>query len=382
MNTMSFEQGPIRPPSEATSLLLRFTRNCPWNKCAFCPIYKKRTFSRRSMAEILADIDAVANILEDLSQVSRTLGYEGEFTRELLQYILSNPDYTEQYKQVTVWACRGDGNVFIQDANSLIMKSDDLVQAFEYLTQRIPQVQRITTYARSSTVARKSLEEMKSLKESGLARIHIGLESGSDNVLKLVNKGTTGQKHILAGQKIVQSGITLSEYIMPGLGGKALSKEHAEQTAYVLNQINPDYIRIRSLHVIPETPLYNMLQEGTFQLLSDDDTAKEIRLMISLLDDIQSTVTSDHIMNLLEEVQGTLPEDKEAMIRVIDDYLSMPEEERILYRLGRRGGALRSIKEIQDPSIRNKLNQAKKELLRQEGKDIEKIITELGSQYI
>lgn len=334
------------------------------------------------MAEILADIDAVANILEDLSQVSRTLGYEGEFTRELLQYILSNPDYTEQYKQVTVWACRGDGNVFIQDANSLIMKSDDLVQAFEYLTQRIPQVQRITTYARSSTVARKSLEEMKSLKESGLARIHIGLESGSDNVLKLVNKGTTGQKHILAGQKIVQSGITLSEYIMPGLGGKALSKEHAEQTAYVLNQINPDYIRIRSLHVIPETPLYNMLQEGTFQLLSDDDTAKEIRLMISLLDDIQSTVTSDHIMNLLEEVQGTLPEDKEAMIRVIDDYLSMPEEERILYRLGRRGGALRSIKEIQDPSIRNKLNQAKKELLRQEGKDIEKIITELGSQYI
>src|SRR6056297_2780003 len=145
MNTMSFEQGPIRPPSEATSLLLRFTRNCPWNKCAFCPVYKNRTFSRRSMAEILADIDAVANILDDIYQLSESLGYKGIYNRELLQYIISSPNYTEQYKHVAVWACRGQGNVFIQDANSLILKSDDLVQAFEYLLKRIPQVQRITT---------------------------------------------------------------------------------------------------------------------------------------------------------------------------------------------------------------------------------------------
>lgn len=382
MNSMNFEQGPIRPPSEASSLLLRFTRNCPWNKCAFCPLYKKRTFSRRSQAEILADIDAVANIIDDLQQVSQSLGYEGTFNRELLQYVLSSPDYTEQYKYVTVWACRGQGNVFIQDANSLIMKTEDLVQALCYLREHIPQVQRVTMYARSSTAARKSPEEMISLKQAGLDRIHIGLESGSDNVLKMIKKGTTGQQHIQAGQNIVQSGITLSEYIMPGLGGQELSREHAQETAYVLNQINPDYIRIRSLQVIPQTPLHTMLQEGSFHLLSDDDTAQEIRLLISSLEGIQSQITSDHIINLLEEVQGTLPEDKEAMLQVIDSYLLMPEEERILYRLGRRGGALRSTKEMQNPMVRSKLDRARQELMQQEGKDIDTIITELGSQYI
>jgi radical SAM superfamily enzyme YgiQ (UPF0313 family) len=237
-------------------------------------------------------------------------------------------------------------------------------------------------YARSSTAARKSPEEMISLKQAGLDRIHIGLESGSDNVLKMIKKGTTGQQHIQAGQNIVQSGITLSEYIMPGLGGQELSREHAQETAYVLNQINPDYIRIRSLQVIPQTPLHTMLQEGSFHLLSDDDTAQEIRLLISSLEGIQSQITSDHIINLLEEVQGTLPEDKEAMLQVIDSYLLMPEEERILYRLGRRGGALRSTKEMQNPMVRSKLDRARQELMQQEGKDIDTIITELGSQYI
>lgn len=373
-----FEQGPIRPPNEAGSLLLRFTRNCPWNKCAFCPVYKGQKFSRRSLQEIKQDIDNVAQMLDDIRQISRELGDQGRITRKVASHILSSADQNDQYKQVAFWLYQGTGSVFIQDANSLILKIDDLLEALQYLTIKVPGVSRITMYARSSTVLRKSLQELEKLKKAGLNRLHIGLESGSDQVLKLVCKGSSKEEHIQAGQKVVQSGIELSEYIMPGLGGKKLSQTHALETARVLNQINAHYIRLRSLRIIPGTDLYTMLQQGEFELLSDDELVREIRLMISELEGIQSTLTSDHIMNLLEEVQGTLPQDKQHMLQVIDNYLSMPQEDRLLFRLGRRGGALRSVQELENPEVKARLQNAKQELESQEGKDLEEIIAELG----
>ena len=378
---LTFEQGPIRPPSEARSLLMRFTRNCPWNKCTFCPIYKGQKFSRRSVKEIKRDIDNISEIIDDIKCISLALGEGGRLTRDVLKIIWSQTS-AYYYRTVALWLYYGEGNVFIQDANSLIMLTSDLVEVLRYLKEKIPGVRRITSYARSSTLSRKTLEEVKELKEAGLTRIHIGLESGSDNVLKFVKKGTTAAKHIDAGVKVREAGITLSEYVMPGLGGKRWWEEHALETARVLNEINPDFIRLRSLRIPPTAPLYQDFVSGRFEPLSDDEVVREIRLFIKSLEGITSTLTSDHIINLLEEVEGTFPQDKEKMLSVIDRYLNLPEREKLLYRLGRRGGTLRCLDDLKDPVLRDKLETALNDLSREAPEGIEQIIDELGNQYI
>lgn len=382
VSSFQYEQGPIRPPSEAGSLLLRFTRNCPWNKCLFCPVYKGQEFSRRSLEEICRDIEAVCRILEDLQQLSRSLGTDGQLTQRVMNTVLTNPAYGGHYRYVALWAFSGSGRVFIQDANSLILPAELLVEALHYLRRKIPGVHRVTSYARSSTLARRSLEELQQIRDAGLDRIHIGLESGSDRVLALVKKGCTAEQHIIAGRKVIDAGMSLSEYIMPGLGGKEWSQEHALETARVLNAINPHFIRLRSLRIPPRAPLYRELTEGRFTPLSDDDTAREIRLLLQSLDGIGSTLTSDHIMNLLPEVEGTLPRDQETMLAVVDKYLGLAAEDRLLYRLGRRGGAIQSLSDLENPVLRNRLVAARRELEAESGGDLEGLITELGDQYI
>ena len=253
---MTFEQGPIRPPSEAGSLLLRFTRNCPWNQCTFCPVYKGQKFSRRSLEEIRRDIDAVHNILDDLGKVSLSLGQSGRINQQVLNKVLTSPSHGSHYRYVAMWAFSGTGRAFIQDANSLMLPTEVLTEALRYLRMRIPQIRRVTSYARSSTLARKSGEDLTAIREAGLDRIHVGLESGSDHVLAFVKKGTTSDQQIAAGRKVIEAGMTLSEYIMPGLGGKEWSREHALETARVINAINPHFIRLRSLRIPPRTPLY------------------------------------------------------------------------------------------------------------------------------
>jgi radical SAM superfamily enzyme YgiQ (UPF0313 family) len=379
---MTFEQGPIRPPSEAQSLLLRFTRNCPWNRCTFCPIYKGQDFSRRSLPEIRRDIDAVANIIDDLHALATRSGSSGTVTGEVVNTVLTSPGYGACYRHVAVWHYHGKGTVFLQDANSLVMRTPDLVAALRYLKKKVPGIQRITSYARSSTVARKTMEELKEIRNAGLDRIHIGLESGSDQVLEFVRKGSSAQQHIEAGRKVISAGMTLSEYIMPGLGGVAWSREHALETARVLNAIDPHFIRLRSLRVPPRSPLFEDVQEQRLQLLSDDQVVEEIRLLIESLNGIHSTLTSDHVMNLLEEVEGTLPGDKAKMIAAVDRYLALPAREKLLFRLARRGGAVRSLDDLNDPLLRARLERAMAQLRADAGGDLEEVITELGDQYI
>ena len=378
-----FEQGLYRPPSEAASLLLRFTRNCPWNKCTFCPLYKGRLFSRRSLKEIKADIDAVRSVIDDVERLRASIkGSSQELERKIISRIFTDPGYNHGYRHVARWYLSNSGTVFLQDANNLIMSTSELVEALRYLKENIPCIRRITSYGRSSTIARKSLEELKEIHDAGLDRIHIGLESGSDNVLRFVKKGATAAQHIKAGRKVVEAGITLSEYIMPGLGGRTWSREHALETAKVLNEIDPHFIRIRSLRIPKRTPLYEDMVSGRFHPLTDDEVVKELRLLIESLDNIHSVVTSDHIMNLLEEVAGQLPEDKERMLQVIDEYLALSDRDRLLFRLGRRGGALRSTRELNNPRVRERLEEARKDLESRLGKDIEVIIKELADQYI
>jgi hypothetical protein len=310
------------------------------------------------------------------------MGQGGKVTREVLESVFTGTRFNAYYRQIALWLYMRKGSVFIQDANSLVLPAHVLAEAIRYLKQKIPGIERITSYARSSTLAEKSVAELEEIRKAGLDRIHIGMESGSDRVLKMIQKGVSAARQVEAGKKVIEAGMELSEYIMPGLGGNELSDEHARESARVLNEINPHFIRLRTLRIPSRVPLFKDLQSGRFIPLSDDQTVAEIRLFISLLDGISSRVVSDHMMNLLEEVEGTLPEDKEAMLATIDRYLAMPEEERRLFRLGRRGGAFRSFDEFDDPLMRQRLQLAMKEMASETDGDVEKLITELADQYI
>ena len=154
-------------------------------------------------------------------------------------------------------------------------------------------------------MSRKSLEEMKALREAGLSRIHIGMESGSDEVLEVIKKGVTSDRQIDAGQKAMSAGFEVSLYFMPGCGGKAFFRENSTGSAKVINAVNPTFIRIRSTVPMPGSPLYDMMLEGTWVPLTEIEKVEEIRLLIENISGINSTLVSDHIMNLLEEVEGT-----------------------------------------------------------------------------
>jgi radical SAM superfamily enzyme YgiQ (UPF0313 family) len=172
------------------------------------------------------------------------------------------------------------------------------------------------------------------------------MESGSDEVLKMMQKGVTKADHIEAGVKAVRAGMELSEYVMPGLGGRRLSRTHALETAGALNAINPHFIRLRTLAPVPGAPLFEKWRNGDFERLSDDETVHEIRLMVSMLDGIGSFVVSDHILNLLEELEGLLPGDRDKLLGIIDRYLGMPDGERLLFKFGRRAGRYRELDDL------------------------------------
>jgi radical SAM superfamily enzyme YgiQ (UPF0313 family) len=380
----SFEQGPIRPPNEAKSLLLRVTRNCPWNQCLFCPVYKRSKFSLRTVEEIKEDIQTAKDTADEIKALSWKLGFSGEVNDQVISAIFNSPNYSNAYRSIAIWLYYGTGACFLQDADNLVMKTKDLVEVLGFLREKFPQITRVTTYSRSRTIVRKSVESLKAIRKAGMDRVHVGLESGYDPLLKLMKKGVTGAQHVEAGRKVLEAGMELSEYVMPGLGGQRLWREHAMATAKVLNQINPHFIRLRSLRVPDRVPLSAKLKSGEFEMQTDDMLAEEVKLFIETLDGITSMVTSDHIMNLLEEVTGKLPEDKEEMLEVIRKYQELPDSERLIYRVGRRGGAYRSTDDLKrDPVAYEKIKNLVKDLEAKGGKEeIEKFITGLVDQYI
>lgn len=340
-----FEVGPIRPPSEAASILIRVTRNCHWNKCAFCPVYKGAPFSMRKADEVKRDIDVIACIAEQLlSRLNRIQPARSD-TRGVIR-VIRDIDLGDDIdygcaRQVAFWVYHGMKSIFLQDADALVIKPHDLADILRHARERFPSVERITAYSRAQTVARRTPEELAMLRDAGLNRIHIGMESGSDEVLALSNKGTTKAQQIEAGRKAIEAGFELSEYYMPGLGGVERWEENARESADVLNRINPTFIRIRSTIPVPGTPLYHMMKEGRWVPLSDEGIVREIRLFLCSLEGITSTIQSDHIMNLLEEVEGRLPEDREAMCGAIDRFFEMSEADRESFIVGRRIGRYR-----------------------------------------
>jgi biotin synthase-like enzyme len=380
---LTFEQGPIRPPNEARSLLLRLTRNCPWNQCLFCPVYKRDKFSLRTVDEIKQDILAAKQMADEIEALSAKLGHKGAVNDAVISTIFNQPT-SSQYRSIAAWLYYQTDACFLQDADNLIMKTADLVAVLQFLKQQFPQIKRVTTYSRSRTVIRKSIEALKQIRKAGLDRVHIGLESGYDPLLKLMKKGVSGAQHIEAGKRLLAAGMEVSEYVMPGLGGQEMWREHAIETARVLNQINPHFIRLRSLRVPDHVPLHSRLEDGSFTMQTDDMLAEEIGLFIKTLDGITSTVTSDHIMNLLEEVSGRLPADKEKMLAIIQSYQDLTETDRLVYRAGRRGGAYRSIDDLKrDPATYQKIKNLIQTVAQAEGpQGIERMISEMVDRYI
>jgi len=290
-----YEQGVIRPPSEASSLLIRVTRNCPWNQCLFCPAYKGVKFSKRTVEEVKKDIDSMANELRD---------YPGVKT------------------------------AFLQDADSLILPTDDLIAILDHLKERFPKIDRITTYARARTLSHKSIDDLRRLKQAGLTRIHTGMESGSTRVLKMIKKGITPEEVVTGGRHVMEAVIELSEYIMPGIGGRTMSEEHATETARLLNLIHPHFIRVRTFAMHPQSPMQKMVREGTFVPLTEDEIVAEIRLLINHLDNMHSYFScNDFSLNLLMQVDGFLDEKKEDMLKELDAFLSMTKRQRQVYIL-------------------------------------------------
>ncbi len=356
LRTFSFEIGPIRPPSEggSFSLLLRVTRNCPWSRCAFCygRFYNRERFELRSVEAVKADIDAVRAIRDEIKALSWRLGFAGKLqplARVLQRSLLygqkdaksSGEDELKSLQcvvNVYNWLVFGGKTVFLQDADTPIMYTDQLVEVIKYLKKSFPTIERITSYARSKTIGKKKPEELSQLRQAGLTRLHIGLETGDDELLKYINKGVTAEEHIRAGKKALEAGFELSEYIMPGLGGKSMWVQHAINTARVLNEINPHFIRLRPLVLGDNTPLFEAYQRGEFELTSPHERLREIKLMIENLQ-VTSRVCFDHNNNasywsgnrlvplMKQDYNGyKFPEEKEVVLELINKGLELDEK--------------------------------------------------------
>ncbi|UCE11940.1 MAG: radical SAM protein [Candidatus Thorarchaeota archaeon] len=337
--------GPIRPPSEARSLLLRVTRNCEWNRCRFCPVYKDAEFSVRELEHILRDIDYVREYTDFLQNPTAGLDVEEPLA----------------YDTAMHWISHGMKSVFLQDADSLVIGAENLSRILNHLRVCFPNIERITSYARSSTLNKMSVEDLVTLRESGLTRIHVGLESGSDNVLKMVRKGASKAIHIKAGLMVKHAGMELSEYFMPGLGGRSLSDEHAIESADALNQIDPHFIRLRPLALPVRAPLYELMTSGQFDRCTDIDVVQELHTFITRLENVSSYLVSDHILNLFADLNGQLPEAKTHLLSILQQFTDLDEREQMVYRFGRRLGVFTSLEDLSDDSRRTRVSQVMSE---------------------
>ena len=281
---MRYEGTVYRPPSEAESLLIQATIGCPHNKCTFCGMYQRKQFRIRSVADIKEDL------------------------------LMARDHYGNKVQ-----------SIFFPDGNTILMKTDQLIEILNYAREMFPYLMRMTVYGSAKFLKLKTLKEFRLLKEAGLSRIHSGMESGDDEILRRIKKGFTAAEMIDNGLKVREAGIELSEYILIGIGGRDRTQEHALESARVLNAFNPDFIRLRTYAPVKRTPLYEDLQQGKFHLLNPHEALKETRLLIANLEG-PSELFSDHVSNFAW-VNGNIPSDKPTMLETLDRLLTVPENE-------------------------------------------------------
>ena len=342
--TNEFEIGPIRPPSESKSLLLRVTRNCSWNKCKFCSLYKDHKFSTRSVEDIKADIDRIAQYVGDIhSRLSEQPARSG-----LLGKVDAFPkEKRQRYLYLLQWISNGEESVFLQDANTLVLSFDKLQEILTHLRKKLPQVKRVTSYGRVDSLSKFSAGQLTELRQAGLDRIHSGYESGSDKVLELINKGYTKAQEIDAGLKVKDSGIELSIYFMPGVGGRDLSESNALETADVINNINPDFVRIRTFVSHLGTGLDDDIRAGRIKDCTDKEKMLELKKMIENITCADGHLFSDHVINLLENVNGNMNSDKAKMLSEFSAFeqLYIPTQKK--YQIARRLGMIGSPSDLE-----------------------------------
>ena len=348
--TPSFEQGPIRPPSEARSLLVRVIRNCTWNRCTFCPVYKGAASSLRPLEDVLADVDAMAAAAEVLQAEGVGAIHGGLVPQETFQVALFLQD--------------GARHAFLQDADPCAVKPEKLAQVIRRVKERFASVTRVTTYGRAATLARRTPEQLALLAGAGLTRVHLGLESGADEVLMAIDKGCTGSDLIAAGENVVRAGMELCFYLMPGLGGREAAAAHVAGSARVLRAVaaaappeRPLVVRLRTAAVVPGTPLAEREAAGEFVLPDDVEVAQELRDLLGQLGDVRLELRSDHALNLLPGLEGSLPRDRERLAGMLDEYLALPREEQARYAVGARLGIHRALGDRLDPQRRATLEQ-------------------------
>ena len=265
----------FRPPSEAYSLIVQVTYGCSHNTCAFCEMYKEKRFAIRPLEEVL----------EDFHMARR------------------------RYSKV--------GRVFLADGDALVRKASDLYTILDTIRELFPECERVTSYGSPSSIKIRTEEELRTLREKGLTMIYMGLESGCDEVLKLMRKGHTSEEIVAMGKKVRDAGMALSVTAITGLGGQELMEQHAIETAKAFNAMNPEYIGMLTLMVEPETPLYDWVEAGKFNLLTQQQVLDETRLLVEHLDSPGSVFRMNHASNYLA-LRGTLNEDKEAMLAQIE----------------------------------------------------------------
>jgi radical SAM superfamily enzyme YgiQ (UPF0313 family) len=344
----TIELGPMGPIGEGQALLLRINRNCPWNQCLFCPVYKGKRFSVREVYEVKRDIDAVRRVYDLLEAELNPA--EGKEKEAVETFIKSHPEIYGEYpvnvaekhwlalqslSHIVRWMTYGAERVFLQDANALLMKPKDLTEVLSHLKHSFPTINTITCYARSKTCDQRSEEELKNLKEAGLSWCFVGIESGDNQVLEFMKKGAKKKEHISGGQKIMRAGINMAAFVIPGLAGKnkELAQKHVWETVEVLNEIRPTEVRVRSLAILEAAPLYQKWKSGEFEAPSEDQMIEELKMLIEgiLFDCTLETLQMTNVLT----TKGPFSERKETLLQWIESYQSLSEEDRAMFLLSR-----------------------------------------------
>jgi len=273
---LKYEGRLFRPPSEAKSLIIQITIGCSHNRCTFCSMYKEKKFRIRDIEEIRNDLN----------------------------------ECRKRYTSV--------GRIFLADGNGLSVSNADLELILKEINDIFPECKRVGIYGAPKDILRKTDKEISKLKELGLGIIYLGIESGSDKVLSQVKKGVTAKEMIEAGKKVVKSGIILSTMIISGLGGKALFKEHAIESAKVVSAINPNFVALLTLLVEPNTEIYDDINSGKIKLLTAKEVLDETEIFIKNIDVDKCVFRSNHASNYIS-LGGELPEDKELLLDLIKE---------------------------------------------------------------
>ena len=293
-----FERPDIfRPPSERESYFLPLTSGCSNNTCGFCGFYGTK-LRLRDVREVKREIDALA------------------------MYVRNGVRLPDIEDIVYAVAQRWDGRrVFLQDGDAVVYPFPKLVEALQYLNEKLPNLERIGSYATPQDILRRSVDELKKLRELKLGIFYTGIESGDDEVLLKVGKGVNSGQMIEAGRKAKEGGITLSLTVILGLGGIEGSRKHVLETARVLSAIDPEYVGALTLTLVPGTPLWREWQQGTFHPISPFESLEELKGIIENSTFTNCFLSSMHASNYLS-IRGTLSREKKRMIGELERVLA------------------------------------------------------------